>query len=66
MAFASLASSLSLPGWAAQSEAADISMAIYEGGFSVVDEARRLTVAKDDSNLVLNGLPDGYNRTRGR
>ena len=56
--FASMAASLSLPGWAAQSEAADISMAIYEGGFSVVDEARRITVAKGDSTLALDGLPD--------
>ena len=57
--FASMAASLSLPGWAAQSEAADISMAIYEGGFSVVEEARRITVAKGDSTLALDGLPDG-------
>ena len=57
--FASMAASLLLPGWAAQSEAADISMAICEGGFSVVEEARRITVAKGDSTLVLNGLPDG-------
>ena len=33
-------------------------MAIYEGGFSVVDEARRITVAKGDSTLALDGLPD--------
>ena len=39
--------------------AADISMAIYEGGFSVVEEARRVTVAKGDSTLALDGLPDG-------
>ena len=57
--FASMAASLSLPGWAAQSEAADISMAIYEGGLSVVNEARRITVVKGDSTLALNGLPDG-------
>ena len=57
--FASMAASLSLPSWAAQSEAADISMAIHEGGFSVVEEARRITVAKGDSTLALDGLPDG-------
>ena len=57
--FALIAASLSLPGWAAQSQAADISMAIYEGGFSVVEEARRITVAKGDSTLALDGLPDG-------
>ena len=37
---------------------ADISMAIHEGGFSVVEEARRITVAKGDSTLALDGLPD--------
>ena len=57
--FASMAASLSLPSWAAQSEAADISMAIHEGGFSVVEEARRITVSKGDSTLALDGLPDG-------
>ena len=57
--FALIAASLSLPGWAAQSEATDISMAIYEGGFSVVEEARRITVAKGDSTLALECLPDG-------
>ena len=57
--FASMAASLLLPGWAAQSEAANISMAIYEGGLSVVDEARRITVVKGDSTLALDGLPDG-------
>ena len=57
--FASMAASLSLPGWAAQSDAADIFMAIHEGGFSVVEEARRITVAKGDSTLALDGLPDG-------
>ncbi len=56
--FASMAASLSLPGWAAQSEAADVSMAIYEGGFSAVEDARGITVAKGDSTLALDGLPD--------
>ncbi|MEC7536257.1 MAG: hypothetical protein VXZ99_09190 [Pseudomonadota bacterium] len=57
--FALIAASLSLPGWAAQSQAADISMAIHEGGFSVFEEARRITVAKGDSTLALDGLLDG-------
>ena len=57
--FASMAASLSLPGWAAQSDAADIFMAIHEGGLSVVEKARRITVAKGDSTLALDGLPNG-------
>ena len=57
--FALMAASLSLPSWAAQSEASNISMAIYQGWFSVVEEARRITVARGDSTLALDGLPDG-------
>ena len=44
---------------ASQSEAANIFMAINEGRFSVVEEARRITVSKGDSTLALDGLPDG-------
>ena len=55
-----MAASLSLPGWAAQSEAADIILlAIREGGLSVLEKARRITVVKGDSTLALDGLPDG-------
>ena len=57
MAFASSGVAVAA-GLGGAKRAADISMAIYEA-VSVVEKARRITVAKGDSTLALDGLPDG-------
>jgi hypothetical protein len=43
----------------AQNTGPDVSIAVYEGGFSFIEESRSVRVRKGESRLVLDDLPDG-------